>query len=43
MDRVCVCVCMRVCRCACVCYVCIHVRLCVGGDVIMFGCTVRVV
>ena len=23
----------------CVCYACIHVRMCVGGDVIMFGCT----
>ena len=32
---VCVCACVRVCG---VCYPCIHVGLCVGGDIIMFGC-----
>ena len=37
---VCVCVCVYVCACVCVCvcYPCIHVRLCLGSDVIMFGC-----
>ena len=39
---VCVCVCVRVCVCVCVCYPCIHVRLCLGSDVIMFGCEVCV-
>ena len=37
------CVCMCVCKCVYVCYACIHAGLCVGGDVIMFGCTVHVV
>ena len=36
--HVCVCVCVCVCVRACVCYACIHVKLCVGGDLIMFGC-----
>ena len=39
---VCVCVCVCV-LCVCVCYACIHIGLCVGGDVIIFGCTVCVV
>ena len=39
---VCVCVCVCV-VCVCVCYACIHIGLCVGGDVIIFGCTVCVV
>ena len=29
---------MCVSACVCVCYACIHVGLCVGGDVILFGC-----
>ena len=42
MDSVsCMCLCRSVC--VCVCYACIHVGLCMGGDVIMFGCTVCVV
>ena len=45
MDSVCVCVSACVCVgvCLCVCYACIYVRMCVGGDVIMFECTVCVV
>ena len=35
--------CIHVCVSVCVCYACIHAGLCVGGNVIMFGCTVRVV
>ena len=36
--RVCACVCVFVCVCVCVCWACIHIGLCVGGDVIIFGC-----
>ena len=34
---------MCVSACVCVCYACIHVGLCVGGDVTLFRCTVCVV
>ena len=34
----CVCVCLCVCVCVCVCWACIHIGLCVGGDVIIFEC-----
>ena len=35
--------CVCVSACVCVCYACIHVGLCVEGDVTLFGCTVCVV